>query len=282
MNYYGKSEEVCNKIISQFKSGNLPDVLAPIFINRKDSIPSASWSFLNQMVMIMNGTNDARTFKQWNSVGRKVNKGSKAFQILGPCIKSIPKEDDSGETTYIKILYGFKGINVFPIENTEIYNEELWEKKSGEDKEEIKRLESLPLREVAEKWGLDITSYNAKAFGALGYYQHGKRIALGVENLSTWCHELVHASDDKLGTINKTPGQDPENEIVAEIGGAVLLKILGEEKEADLGGAWKYVTHYAGSDENKTIKKVSGLIDRICKCVDLILSESNLIINDIK
>ena len=259
MKYYGKSKQVCEEIIDTFTSGKLPDALAPVFINRNDDIPSSKWSFMNKMMMVLAGTNDARTFKQWNSVGRKVT--GKAFYILAPIFKNIPKEEKNSkgetETNYIKVLIGFKTIPEFRIEDTEVYDQELWEKNSGVDEEEIERLENLPLREVAEKWGLDVSSFNAKGGSTLGYYQHGKRIAVGVKNLSVWCHELVHAADDKLGTINKTGGQDVENEIVAELGSSVLLKTLGMDYEADIGGAWKYIESYAGNDEKKTIKIIT-------------------------
>lgn len=285
MKYYGNTEEVCWKIINQFKTGDIPEKLAKVFVNRKDDIPSFKWSWTNRLIMVMNGTSDARTFKQWNSVGRKIIKGSKSFMILGPILKSIPKEIENKETgekeeQYIKILIGFKPINVFKIEDTEIYDQDLWEKKSGVDYEEKERLENLPLREVAEKWNLDITSFNAKGGRTLGYYQHGARIAIGVKNLSVWAHELIHAADDKNGTINKGFGQDEENEIVAEFGSAVLLNILGFHDDVDLGGAWEYIKNYAGDDDKKTIKKCMNLIDRTCKCVNLILEESNEIIEN--
>lgn len=283
MKFSGNTQDICWKVINQFKHGDIPKRLAPVFVNRKDNVPSASWSWTNQLIMLMSRTSDARTFKQWNSVGRKVKKGSSAFAILGPILKSIPKtveDEETGEKEekYVKVLIGFKPILVFKFEDTEVYDQDLWEKKSGVDYEEKERLESLPLREVAEKWGLEISSYNARENGALGYYQHGKRIAVGVKNLSTWCHELVHAADDRNGTLKKGVGQDPENEIVAELGGSVLLQILGFEYESDLGGAWEYVKHYAGDDEKKTIKVCMYLIDRICKCVDTILKESDEII----
>lgn len=282
MKYYGKSKEVCDEIINIFQSGDLPSKLAPIFINRKDNIPSSRWSWMNRMMMVINGTHDARTFKQWGNVGRKIKKGSKSFIILGPCLKNIPKEDDDGNPITIKILYGFKGINVFKFEDTEVYDQELWDKNSGIDKEAEEHLHNLPLREVAEKWDLEISSYNGKNARMLGYYRHGKQIAIGVENLSVFFHELVHAAEYKLDNLNKTVGQDKENEIVAEFGGNVLLKIMGFEKDIDLGGAWEYIKAYAGNDDKKTIKLIGKLIDRICESVNLILEEGNVIINEIE
>ena len=70
----------------------------------------------------------------------------------------------------------------------------------------------------------------------LGQYRHGTGIALGVENLSTWCHELVHAADDRNGKLR---GKKVRKETVAELGGAVLLSILGYENKTDLGGCWE-------------------------------------------
>lgn len=290
MKFSGNTEEVCWNIINRFKRGDIPQKLSSIFVNRTDNIPSNSWSWTNQLIMLIQGTNDARTFKQWNSVGRKIIKGSRSFTILGPILKTIPKEIENKETgekeeKLIKILIGFKPILVFRIEDTEIYNQDLWEKKSGVDHEEKERLENLPLREVAEKWGLKISSYNGKKGGALGYYQHGQRIAIGVKNLSVWCHELIHAADDKNGTLNEIFGQDAENEVVAEFGSSVLLQILGFHDESDIGGTWEYIKQYSMDDnferdEKKTIKICMKLIDRVCNCINTILEESDEIINN--
>jgi len=96
-------------------------------------------------------------------------------------------------------------------------------------------LEGLPLREVAESWGIKIESFNSREGGCLGYYSSAGSIALGVENLSTWCHELCHAADARnIGGLK--PGQRVDQEVVAELGGAILLTILGKPVDADLGG----------------------------------------------
>ena len=281
MKYYGQTKEVIDDIMKVFEKGNLPDALAPIFINRNDSKPSDKWSWCNKMVMFWVGmTTDARTMKQWNKVGRKVSKGSKAFQILGPCIKKIEKETEDGKKEFFNLLYGFKGIPVFPIEKTEITDKDAWEKHCQIDEKEKNRLENLPLREVIENWGLELDSYNGKNSGALGYYVHDKRIMLGVENMSTFFHELVHASDDRLNNLKKGHGQDPSNEIVAEMGGAILAKILGFDLESDIGGCYKYCLTYSENDKNKLIKNIFKLLDRICNAVNNILEESDKILQE--
>lgn len=271
LKFYGKSSEVAEKIISNFESGNVPKALAQVFVDRSDNIPSSAWSWRNRFLTAIHGTTDARGFKQWKATGRKVSKGSKAFHILGPCIGKRTEQDAAGNDKEVAFLYGFKSIPVFGIEETEVFDEALWEKNGGTDLVEENRLKDLPLAEVAELWNLKVTSYNGKGGGSLGYYKHGKAIALGTENLSTWTHELVHAAENKLGTLTKKQGQDPGNEIVAELGGAVLLHIMNLKVEADQGGAWDYIKAYSKNDKSKALTLCGQLLDRVCKSVDLII-----------
>ena len=271
MKYYGKAEETINKILEQFETGNLPKALAQVFVNRSDHVPSSCWSFQNQLIQACYGATDSRGFKQWQGAGRAVKKGERSISILGPCIKKY--ENDAGEEK--KALFGFKSIAVFDVEQTEITDPDKWALADKEDENEKARLEAMPLHEVAIKWGLKVSSYNGQNAGYLGVYRHGQAIGLGVENLSTWTHELVHAADDRNGTIVKSPGQNAGNETVAELGGAILLIMLGHEEAADIGGAWQYVKGYAKEDKKLAIKRATNLIDRTCKAVALILDTCN-------
>ncbi len=81
-------------------------------------------------------------------------------------------------------------------------------------------MDALPLLSVARSWALSVTAYNGKGARALGYYQHGQAIALGVQNIATWAHELVHAADDRRGKL--AGSSKLSREVVAELGGAVL------------------------------------------------------------
>ena len=88
--------------------------------------------------------------------------------------------------------------------------------------------------------------------------------AIGVENLATWAHELIHAADDRNGTL-KERGQHWLSETVAELGGAVLLYAAGYEREADIGGAWDYISHYAKENDVEPIKACTTALERVCK-----------------
>ena len=66
-------------------------------------------------------------------------------------------------------------------------------------------------------------------------------------------------------------GQHWRSETVAELGGAVLLKVLGFDLDADLGGCWKYVQSYAKAAEIEPIAACQHVLRRLCDAVALIL-----------
>ena len=251
-----KVQESINLILERFQKGDLPKALAPIFLKTEGTIPSKAWSYNNRLIQAMNGTVDARGFKSWINVGRCVMKGKKAFMILAP--NKVQYENDEGEK--VSFIKGFRGTPVFRIEDTEIVDEKKWEKHAPTF--ESLAIEELPLVEVAKAWDLEITTGGDSPY--LGFYVPGQRINLNVKNLSTWTHELVHAADYKNGFLTKNK---KSAEITAEVGGAVLLLLLGKETDADLGGCYEYVRMYS----KDPVKGCFDLVNRICSNVQLIL-----------
>jgi hypothetical protein len=272
MQFYGQSEQAANRILDTFKSGKLPAALAPLFIRRTDDVPCRRWSWSNQLLTALVGTSDARGFRQWLDAGRAVRKGARAFQILGPIlVKREERDTDTGETRERLALVGFKSIPVFRLEDTDIIDEARWAAATKSDTESRRFIDGLPLIGVARSWGLSVETYSGSGASALGWYSSGGRsIALGTKNLSTWAHELVHAADDRcIGGLK--PGQRADQEIVAELGGAVLLECLGEHDDADVGGAWRYIDSYAQRDGVAPITYCERLLKRVCEAVALIL-----------
>ena len=260
MRLLNKAEEAAADILTAFENPNeLPKPLAQVFVNRKDGSPCRKWSWRNQLIVAIRGHAEARGYRQWEQVGRRVRPGEKAFRILSPMAKKIVDESTEEERTAI---WGFTGTPVFGFSQTE------GEPLPDRSEETQRWLASLPLREVAEEWGLSVEAYNKAGGGLLGQYRHGTGIALGVENLSTWCHELVHAADDRKGTLR---GRKIRKETVAELGGAVLLRILGYENEADLGGCWEYIQGYAKKEGIEVLAACGAVLDRTCEAVALIL-----------
>ena len=265
MKLYGKATEIGAEIVERFKNpAGLPAPLANVFIRRKDNVPCRSWSWSNQLIVAIRGFTEARGYRQWEQVGRHVKKGEKAVWILAPCVRKVATEGEDGAVEEHSAVFGFRSIPVFGLEQTD-----------GQpllvDSEVIRWIESLPLRDVAESWGIHVETFNGREGEALGYFSPAGSIALGVENLSTWCHELCHAADSRnVGGLK--PGQHVDQEIVAELGSAVLLTILGKPVDADLGGCWRYVQSYAAKVKRETAEVCIELLNRTCKAVDLILT----------
>jgi len=266
MKVHPKVEEVTRSILAAFEEGRLPAALAQTFLNFSDS-PCAKWSISNRLIVALNGHYDARGFQQWKGVNRSVRKGEKAFHILGPMmVKAKEANPDRGIKEGDPILVGFKAIPVFGYEQTE--GEPL-----PHESENRQFLEALPLVEVARHWGLDVAA--GQYPGTLGYYVPGRKIALAVSNLSTWTHELVHAADDRLGTLD----QDDRiaSEIVAELGGAVLLEALGRPDQSDRGGAFGYLQDQCAQDGRDLLTACLALVERVHACVQLILDQAAVV-----
>ncbi len=161
-------------------------------------------------------------------------------------------------------LYGFKHAIVFGLAQTD------GEPLPPPDPTVTGWIESLPLLDVAREWGLSVEAYNGRQGAALGKYRRGQSVVLGVENLSTWAHEMIHAADDRLGSLTELR-QHWRSETVAELGGATLLTVLGLDADADLGGCWEYVERYAADAGIEPVSACQRVLKRTCDAVALIL-----------
>ncbi|MBN2476314.1 MAG: IS21 family transposase [Pirellulales bacterium] len=271
MKFYRKAESAARAILEAFRCGSVPKAMAPVFIRRKDNVPCRSWS--NQMIAALFCGGDARGYRQWQEVGRQVKKGEKAAHILVPLVGKRSETDaESGQTQEQTFLYGFTSAPVFGLHQTE------GAPLPPPDPEVMAWLENLPLVEVARSWGLSIDAYNGRPGAPLGKYRGRQGIALGVENLATWAHEMCHAAGDRLGNLTER-GQHWRSETVAELGGAILLEILGHETHSDRGGCFEYVKAYADAVGIEPMAACQRVLNRTCDAVALILGTAAPVID---
>ena len=202
-------------------------------------------------------------------MGRQVQKGQKGVPILIPLHYKVEDEDERGDDEPEYRLAGFSSAIVFGKQQTE------GDPVPGEE-ENDRFIESLPLIEVAEAWGVTVETYNGEGARALGKHRSG-HIALGVKNLSTWAHEMIHEAESRILAGGMKPGQDPKQEIVAELGGATLLELIGHETASDRGGAYEYVKQYAKGDP---IAECMNLVNRISSAVAKVLSTAESLRDD--
>ncbi len=245
-------KSVLQGVLEQFESGDIPMAVTMAmfpFCN----IPSENWSLCNRLLMVISGTIDARGFRQWKSAARFVKKGSKAIHILVPYIKNI---EDEGQDK--AILKGFGLKPVFKVEDTD-----------GEPLEyQQLTLPDLPLIERAEELGVSVKAIPGN-YTFYGYYSPAqKEIGLATPQESTFFHELAHVAHEQVCGDLK-PGQEPLQEIVAELSAAVLCRMIGKQSDT-LGNSYRYIKRYADKltlSSHQACLKVLGDTEKVLSLI---------------
>lgn len=247
-----KVKSILDGIVEQFRTGDIPEAITLGMFPVPD-LPSSKWSLLNRTAMFISGTMDARGYKQWRSVNRYVKKGSKAVYILVPVFRKT--NEDCGDDL---ALTGFSAKPVYRSEDTD-----------GEplDYEQIE-LPEIPLISRAVEWGLSVRVVpgNYRYYGC--YNQTKKEILLASPDESVLFHELAHHAD-KLIKGKLVGGQDPLQEITAELAAATLCRLVGKESDS-LGNSYQYIENYASklkiSAHTATLKVLSNT-EKILKLI---------------
>jgi hypothetical protein len=244
------------KIVALFSTAQLPDLCAKALINAPEK-PSSKWSFGNQLLMLLAGTEDARGYRQWGDVGRYVRKGSKAFHILGPVfVKKRLDTPDPGDDEEVDVLVGFRAIPVFRLEDTE-----------GAELPAYTPRNPPPLLDVAERFGMKV-NYLRLSAGVYGLTDYERQIiTLATEDWTVFWHELAHAIhrsyEPKTGH-----GQEPEAEAVAQLVAATLARLYGNPDDSF---SWTYIATQARSASPREVGALCmRVLDRARKVLDLI------------
>ncbi|MBC8438501.1 MAG: antirestriction protein [Deltaproteobacteria bacterium] len=251
-----KIKAILNSILEAFETGDIPEAVAvasfPI-----PNIPSAKWSISNRTIQFIFGTSDSRGYCQWLEVERQVKKGSTAIYILAPCIKK--KKDEETEEEKL-VLTSFKAVPVFKVEDTD--GKQL-------DYQNIE-LPELPLIQRAYDWGINVKAVPG-SYSYYGYFVPArKEIALATTAEKTFFHELSHAADYILKG-NLKPGQDPLQEITAELSAQALARIAGKNAEDTTGNSYRYIKRYAAQIKMDPHKACLTVLADTANILNLIL-----------
>ncbi len=208
-------------------------------------VPMIKWSMLNQLACFIAGTQDARGYRQWQKVGRHVEKGKRAIWILAPKlgkVKKSRKEEieidgliETVEREEVQKLFGFKTVPVFRFEDTD-----------GEPLEYEQRIQSiepekLPLYNVAQNLGVTV-QVELTSRGEYGSFSpSSKTIRLCTDSEQTFLHEISHAVDQHL----KNYKDYESGEIVAELSACFLASLYG--LKADIGETQEYIRSWSKS-----------------------------------
>ncbi len=249
-----KVKQTLDTVLERFKSGDIPEVVSYAMFPLSD-IPSSRWSLLNRTIMFISGTADARGFKQWLQAGRFVKKGSKALYILVPYFKKV--EDDCDQ---VNVITGFGCKAVFRVEDTD-----------GEPLEyQGLELGEIPLLERAEEWGISVKAIPGN-YRYAGYYETGRsEICLATADESVFFHELSHAAHEKvMGSLKS--GQNPLQEIVAQLSAQCLCFLVGKTADRFLGTSYRYIEGYAAKMKTTPHKACLKVISDTEKVLQMIL-----------
>ena len=244
------------KIVRLFSSTQLPEVCARSLIIAPEK-PSSKWSFGNQLLMLLAGTEDARGYRQWMDAKRYVRKGSKAFYILGPVfVRKRIDSPDPNDDEEIEVLVGFRAIPVFRLEDTE-----------GEELPTYKPRDPPPLLDVADRFGMRV-NYLRLSAGVYGMTDYERQvITLATEDWTVFWHELAHAIhrsyEPKTGH-----GQEPEAETIAQLVAATLARLYGRPDDSF---SWTYLATQAQSASPQQVGRMClRVLDRAKRVLDLI------------
>ncbi len=241
------------KLVALLESPEAPDMIARSIIHpmANHEIPSAKWSASNVLIMLMNGTEDARGYQQWQAVGRQVNKGSKAFHILAPTIKKVKEEKDGTETEK-EVVIGFHAVPVFRYEDTE-----------GDalpDEAVYMPVTLPPLMDVAEKLGITVSwrPFEGKEYGY--YRKDAAKIVLRSHDAEVFFHELAHAVHYEVCDVTTGSRERSRKEVVAEMSAAVIASIYGYQNE---GTHIDYIKGWARAQKQDPGKFIIGLLSEV-------------------
>ncbi len=259
-------KEAIDRLLDMFESGDLPAAIARTVI-KGDARPCDKWSLGNRLLILAADTDDARGFRQWQEVGRKVKKGAKAIYIFAPKTRRkitshIEIDPNTGEEQKIKkpqtIITGFKNIPVFRMEDTE-----------GEPLPDYTPPEPPPLFGIAKQFVKDV-KYKPFIGMYYGYFSPTKEeIVLNTHDAKTFFHELAHAVHHQIKPGGLKGGQHADQEIVAETVACTLCEMYGYSGYIWQG--WQSIQGYAGQDSQQASKAVMGVLSDVEKVLDIII-----------
>ena len=85
-------------------------------------------------------------------------------------------------------------------------------------------------------------------------------------------HELAHASHSRITKLKS--GQDPLQEIVAELSALALCRLVGTSGDKFLGNSYRYIENYANEIKMSPYSAVLKVISETEKVLKLILEQS--------
>ncbi len=268
-------ELVTNRIIEQLENNIVPwekpwsGTLDGAF-NRVSKKP---YSILNQMLLKYNG--EYATFKQWQELGGHIRKAEKSEIIVFWKMYPIKEKQDDG-TEIIKTIPLLKYINVFHI--SQVDGVEPLKQKVTHDIEPIEKAEKI----LNDYWNRENITIEHVKGDKVFYSPMFDKIQLPLfeqfkqseEYYSTAFHESVHSTmktsrcnrqEDRKGKVVSFGSEEySKEELVAEVGSAQLMNIVGIETTKSFRNSTAYIQSWLKvlRNDNKFIVSASSKAEK--------------------
>lgn len=271
---------VTNRIIEQLEKGYIPwqKPWTGVHDGAYNRINNKPYSLLNQM--LLSKTGEYASFKQWTELGGHIRKGEKAEIVTFWKIQRIEEENEDGEKI-IKQLPLLRYYNVFHISQVEGVEPKSIDLNELQPIEEAERIKTEYMQREHIKILEKVTD---KAFysPSLDYIQVPcKEQYQNIEEFySTLFHEMTHSTGhkvrlDRLEESSKAHfGSESysKEELVAEIGSATLVNMLGIETSKSFKNSTAYIQSWLRVLKNDK-KFIISASSRAEKAVKYILNE---------
>lgn len=268
-------ELVTNRIIEQLENNIIPweKPWSGTIDGAFNRVSKKPYSILNQMLLKYNG--EYATFKQWQELGGHIRKAEKSEIIVFWKMYPIKEKQDDG-TEIIKTIPLLKYINVFHI--SQVDGVEPLKQKVTHDIEPIEKAEKI----LNDYWNREnITIEHVKGDKAF-YSPMFDKIQLPLfeqfkqseEYYSTAFHESVHSTmktsrcnrqEDRKGKVVSFGSEEySKEELVAEVGSAQLMNIVGIETTRSFRNSTAYIQSWLKvlRNDNKFIVSASSKAEK--------------------
>ena len=271
-------EMVTNRIIEQLENGVIPwqKPWSGTHSGAYNRISNRPYSLLNQL--LLKHGDEYATFKQWSGLGGKIRKGEKSEIVTFWKIQQIEEINEDGEKT-IKQLPLLRYYNVFHI--SQVDGVEPKEQLKISDLESIEEAENIKNEYMNREHLKIFETVTNKAFytPTFDYIEVPcKEQYQNIEEFySTLFHEMIHSTGHKnrLGRLetgasahfgSKTYSKE---ELVAELGSAALVNMLGIETEKSFRNSGAYIQNWlqALKNDNKFIVSASSKAEKAVKYI---------------
>lgn len=268
-------EMVTNRIIEQLENNIIPweKPWSGTIDGAFNRVSKKPYSILNQMLLSKSG--EYASFKQWKDLGGHIRKGEHSEIIVFWKMYPIKEKQDDG-TEIIKTIPLLKYINVFHI--SQVDGVEPLKQKVTHDIEPIDKAEKI----LNDYWNREnITIEHVKGDKAF-YSPMFDKIQLPLfeqfkqseEYYSTAFHESVHSTmktsrcnrqEDRKGKVVSFGSEEySKEELVAEVGSAQLMNIVGIETTKSFRNSTAYIQSWLKvlRNDNKFIVSASSKAEK--------------------